>query len=125
MKYPLPALPIPSAAAARRPQYLRALPEHWFESSALLEGDAGPDMPVCSVSYLDAAAFAEWAGKHVPTEEEWEWAARGPEARAYPWGSDWTEGILWEFFPPTLVSITVPTDGLNTVGLYRRPDWYL
>jgi formylglycine-generating enzyme required for sulfatase activity len=73
--------------------YTRRLPVHWFQSSDKLADDAGPDHPVRDVSYLDARAFATWAGKHLPTEEEWEWAARGPEQRVYPWGDDWTAGL--------------------------------
>jgi formylglycine-generating enzyme required for sulfatase activity len=73
--------------------YQRRLPPHWFAESGTLDGDAKPDFPVHWISYLDAAAFAAWAGKHIPTEEEWEWAARGPEMRNYPWGEDWTEGV--------------------------------
>lgn len=73
--------------------YKTRLPELWFSYSAVLEGDAGPDHPVRGVSYLEAEAFAEWAGKHIPTEAEWEWAARGPSLRIYPWGNDWVEDM--------------------------------
>lgn len=42
--------------------------------------------PVRYVNYLDARKFAEWAGKHIPTELEWEYAARGPQGLKFPWG---------------------------------------
>lgn len=52
-----------------------------------------PNQPVVGVSWWEAEAFCKWAGGFLPSERQWEAAARGPHGFAYPWGDAWEDGI--------------------------------
>jgi formylglycine-generating enzyme required for sulfatase activity len=58
-------------------------PQHWPDGK---HPDSIFDHPVVWVTWHDAAAYAEWAGKSLPTSQQWEKAASGAKGRAYPWG---------------------------------------
>ncbi|MDH5762829.1 MAG: formylglycine-generating enzyme family protein [Nitrospinota bacterium] len=64
-------------------------PGHW-EDGKFPEGKG--DLPVTNVTWREAFTYALWAGKRLPTEEQWEKAARGTEGRLFPWGEEYHKG---------------------------------
>lgn len=68
----------------------RPAPGHWPDSS-LPQGKERH--PVVNVTYSEALSYAEWAGKRLPTEQQWEKAARGTDGRLWPWGHRFNEQL--------------------------------
>jgi len=56
-----------------------------------MRGDEHVTKAAAGVQWKEAAQYAEWAGCRLPTEPEWEWAARGPKNSLYPWGDTWDQ----------------------------------
>jgi len=82
------------------------------EELAYYEDTDYANHPIAYVSWHNAKTFCTWMGGRLPTEAEWEYAARGPDGRIYPWGND----------PPTCARAQFGECGRHTVPVGTRSD---
>jgi formylglycine-generating enzyme required for sulfatase activity len=98
----------------------------WLKRQAALKikmplscvNEAKPDEPRACVSWFEAEAYAKWRGGQLPTEAQWEFAARGPDANIYPWGNAWDASKTNVIDSKATVAVGSYPEGVSWVGTH-------
>jgi formylglycine-generating enzyme required for sulfatase activity len=96
-----------------RPRHPESFLRHWRD------GAPPPGMeehPVVYVDLDDTRAYARWVGKRLPSEEEWQYAAQGPDGRRYPWGEEARPGLCNGGESGTTTSVFAFPEGRSPFG---------
>jgi formylglycine-generating enzyme required for sulfatase activity len=72
-------------------QYQQFNPD--YDETLYTGGEECPQCPAMAINWFNAQRYCQWAGKRLPTENEWEAAARGTSENPFPWGDQWLEGF--------------------------------
>jgi eukaryotic-like serine/threonine-protein kinase len=140
----------PDAQANEKPQRIVYLDAYWIDRTEVttamyhrfqletgyskLDGRGLADYPMANVNWYDASAYCLWAGRRLPSEAEWEKAARGTDGRLFPWGSEepdcdkaWFRGCEPRSFPVGSFPVGAsPYGAMDMAGSMNEwvADWY-
>jgi formylglycine-generating enzyme required for sulfatase activity len=102
-------------AACYRPKHPEGFLKHWVRGAPPRSKE---DHPVVYVDLDDARAYADWAGKRLPTDQEWQYAAQGLDGRRYPWGNEMLPGRCNGGETGSTTAVNAFPNGRSPFGIY-------